>query len=223
MPRTASELRTFADDHLLYEIDMAAALTARLRRYRAHLADGVAIVGDDHRELLDLAGRNADIEALAMHVRVLVAFFYGARQADSATANDYFEGRNGWSSGPRPQKPRSLERINPRVGEEIAHLSYRRTNPAKHWDYEQIWRDIVPIIRVFADNASSDRLSARFRERVQSITTTEPLADPLTIGRRAALAATLAAPETTFFTTATQYADAGGTVVLNPQPSTPDT
>jgi hypothetical protein len=67
---TVAELRKFADEHLLYEIWTTASLAARLERH-ARLFDGGLSVERDGpiaAELLELPGRNADIESFAMHV-----------------------------------------------------------------------------------------------------------------------------------------------------------
>ena len=168
--RSKAELMAFADDHLLYEIAMVAGLTKRLRRFLTLLdadpANGDELVG----ELFDLTGRNADIESLAVHTRVLVEFFYGREGRARAIAADFFDRESDWAAV-RPKRPRSLQLINKRVGEEIAHLSYQRNAPAKNWDYEAVWRDLRTVVAIFAEHAANDRISNDWRTKVRAILT----------------------------------------------------
>ena len=66
MPPNIERLREYADEHVLYEIAMVAALRARMARYRTRLTQP-AEHGSGDDELLDLAGRNADIERAQFH------------------------------------------------------------------------------------------------------------------------------------------------------------
>jgi len=68
MERTPKELRAFAED-LVYEVEMVAGLTKVLRGALAHDYEAGK---RDH----DLPTRNAQVEAFAVHVRLLLDFFY---------------------------------------------------------------------------------------------------------------------------------------------------
>jgi len=161
--RTNAELMAWANDHLLYEISMVAGHVARFIRLRDLLA---ANPGDPYaKEVHDWVGRNADIESFALHMRTLIDFFFAG---GAPTAAGFFEVESDWPSRLRPRrKPDALRVTKQRVGAEIAHLSFVRTSPAKEWPYERMWSDLVPVIRLFIENASQDRLSREFCQAVE--------------------------------------------------------
>ncbi len=51
-----------------------------------------------------------------------------------------------------------LSKINARVGAEVAHLSFRRSAPAKTWPYEEIWRALGDVLWAFIEHANADRI-----------------------------------------------------------------
>ncbi len=162
------EIRSFADEHLLYEISMVAGLTRRLARFRTLLTSRPPDATRDGLtdELFHLTGRNADIEAFTVHTRVLLDFLYrDRRKQNDAMAADFFS--DGSWPQVRPEKTASLAKVHRRVGTEIAHLSYRRAASAEpqEWPYGEIWHDLSHVLRVFVDNADQDRLSQDFREQ----------------------------------------------------------
>jgi len=62
--RSPSETQALAWDHLRYEIEMVAGLVWRMSRQHALLVSMADDASALQRELLDVSGRNADIEAL---------------------------------------------------------------------------------------------------------------------------------------------------------------
>src|SRR5262245_21931485 len=104
MAHTAAELRAYADEHLQYEIWMASALTARLRRQAVIFSRGLSSREPLAEEVLDLAGRNADIESWATHVRGLLKFLYQKKPKQSdVVAAEYFVRVSDWT-GVRPDR-----------------------------------------------------------------------------------------------------------------------
>lgn len=101
-PRSPSETQGLAQDHLLYEIQMVAGLVWRLARHHTLFLTSALDLTPLRMELLDLAGRNADIEALGLHARVLVDFFYGERECKAdAIAADFFDHPMVWKRARR--------------------------------------------------------------------------------------------------------------------------
>jgi hypothetical protein len=176
MPRTSSETQALAA-HLLYEVEMVAGLVWRLKRHRALLA--VTVVGGAHdplrRELTDLAGRNADIESLGVHLRVLLDFLYDQRRdPEDAVASDFFGDPLDWKRV-RPKLPRELRSIKERVGTEIAHLSYRRPSPSVSWNYDSLWAALSGVLQKFADHAEPGRVGEDVLARLRSIVEAAPV------------------------------------------------
>jgi hypothetical protein len=208
------DTRAFADEHLIYEIEMVAGLTRRLSNMRTLLESRSRSSNELADELFDLAGRNADIEAFGLHTRLLLDFFYRDKRIQhDAIAADFF-GDDSWRQI-RPEKTSGLEQIARRVGEEIAHLSYRRAarETAKTWSYGEIWRDLACVVCVFVDSAAPERLGSEFRERARAV-----LASASTVSQ-----------DRRVLSTATQYRlvapalfseDHGGTAIIPlPKPS----
>lgn len=173
MPHTADELREYADEHVLYEIWMTADLTARMSRHAEMFRQGVSESdGRFASELLDLAGRNADIESWATHVRNLLKFLYMKRptQADVVAA-EYFEKVHDWT-GIRPDRPDSLGRVNARVPVEIGHLSFGRlglSEEEKSWPYQQMWRELASVVDVFVSAVPDGSISQTFRTQAKAL------------------------------------------------------
>jgi hypothetical protein len=169
MGHSDTELREYADEHLWYEIWMTATLTARMSRHGVLFNKGLSAAdGPFAEELLELTGRNADIESFVMHVRSLIEFLY---KPSGVGAADYFDNKNEWFSS-RPNRPKSLKRFKERAAQEIVHLSFRRLRlgeAAKRWPYEEMWRDLAKVLSVFLDKVPDDRVSAEFKENARAL------------------------------------------------------
>jgi len=230
MAHTDDDLREYADHHLYYEIWMASALTERMKRHAA-LFDGGLSPSDGAlaEELLELPGRNADIESFAMHVRNLVWFLYPKkRKLRDVVAADYFDEVHDWT-GIRPVRPDSLALVNQRVPVEVAHLGFGRLRRKdKTWPYEAIWRDLATLIGLFLDNVPEDRVSTEFRDAAKALLPSSPqqktLRDTLLEMKRKSLVAGVGA------TTAPPYLvpddptapfSSAGTATMPPKPEPP--
>jgi hypothetical protein len=119
--------------------------------------------------VLDLAGRNADVESFGIHMRNFIDFLFGGD--GDAIADKYFDDRNHWLNLlPRKSKPESLKTVPARVGAEIGHMSSRRARVKdKNWPYIQLWFDLAPFIRTSVDNVPDGYVSDEFRESVRAV------------------------------------------------------
>lgn len=213
-------LRDFAEEHLWYEIKSIADLTARLARHAELFDAGLSESdGDLARELLEPAGRNADIEAWAMHMANVFHFLYGGRKHADVVAYEYFDAHHDWT-GLRPKRPVSLRRLNDRVPVEIDHLSLGRMNVKdKRWPYGQMWGDLAKVVRLFVDSVPEDRVSAEFVNAVRTCLPVEGGRSTIDDVTRLRHGATNA--EVGVTSTATSYT--GGTATWTTPPGTPRT
>jgi hypothetical protein len=229
MPRSDEWLREYAAEHLFYEIESIAGLVGRMARFRKLLDSGQLNLNDSSDyEILDRHGRNADIEAFAMHIRNVLGFLYASKaKGADVTAVSYFDSMTEWTRV-RPEPRKSLRRVNDRVPVEISHLSTRRADGRdKTWLYDVMWRDLAHPIRAFVNNVPKARVSAEFVEAVCALL--PAVGDPL--GRPAITAAlagaTLADERLRVTSTATIYTPvveppSGATAILTAAPETHD-
>jgi hypothetical protein len=92
MPSRAA-LSKFTDEHLLYEIEMVAGLTARMLRH-VDWFDNRGLTENDGeyaQDVLDMSGRNADIEAFVMHASNVWNVLRGKRERAGVVADDFLE------------------------------------------------------------------------------------------------------------------------------------
>lgn len=224
MGRSVAELRDFADKHLWYEILMTGSLAARMKRHAVLFDNGLS--SDDGRladEVLEMPGRNADIESFAIHARNLWAFLYLKKpQGGDVVAANYFDEKEEWFRVRGPRDMKSLGRINSRVPVEIGHLSLgRQKEYVRQWEYGAIWRDLAKVMDVFLENVPPDRVSAAFRKHAKSLLSrslTTEANELLAEMSRMSLAARAGATE--MFPGYT-LSDSGGTVTLIPNPDPP--
>lgn len=170
MSRNATDTERYAKDHLVYEIQMVSGLVGRFERFARLLPTLPATTSvPAEREVLDLVGRNADIESFAIHCRVLINFLYGKKTTSKdCVARDFFTEPSAWPTV-RPPKSKVLRSIPIRATTEVAHLSYDRTHPAPPWDYNGIWESLTEVVRVFLNGASRDRLGADTRDQIATL------------------------------------------------------
>lgn len=224
MSRSVAELRDFADKHLWYEVLMTAALAARMKRHAVLFDNGLSSAdGALADELLEIPGRNADIESFAIHARNLWSFLYLKKAKDNdVVAANYFDDRDEWFRVRGPRDKKSLRRINSRVPVEIGHLSLgRQKEYDRQWEYEAIWGDLAKVLDVFLKNVPDERVSAEFREHAKSVLSRSLAAeanDLLSEISRMGLVARTGATE--MFQGYT-ISDSGGTATLIPNPEPP--
>jgi hypothetical protein len=151
---TDHELVEYADEHLLYEIEMMR------QSWDAPRTGG--------RSGADWAIDQALLEASALHGRVLIEFLYPSKnpREDDVVAHYYVSDAD-WNEIRPPMTPR-MSTHRERASREVAHLTTGRiggTPKHKDWTIEGL-QDVERALRVFARRASATRLSARLRELI---------------------------------------------------------
>jgi hypothetical protein len=135
--------REHLSERLFYEVQMTFFLAERL--------------AESAGRRVDLSTRNAQIEALTLHLRQLVDFFWDERRRvrddRAAFAIDYFE-RGEWAR----IRPARAEIIGRAFGWEMAPLDYTRRWAAptdKVWDLISAAFALAPVVRLFADRVDA--------------------------------------------------------------------
>jgi hypothetical protein len=143
--QTREQLRDFAKEHLLYEVEMLRGLTEELKRVLDHRN-----AGGDVDVLYPLAVRNAMVDSFAIRARLLIDFLYGLKgpKPDDTLAEHYVAGD--WRP---PKLSEELKNARDKVNKGVAHLTYHRLLEEKEWPYGQIWLELAAIVRVFAKQA----------------------------------------------------------------------
>lgn len=124
--------------------------------------------------MLDPLTRNAQVEALTIHVRQLHDFLWGDRKNDSghdAFAADYFP--PGEWARLRPERPAILTpELRRKVGWGVAHLTYGRARSTyidKQWDVIGLARAFAPAVVCFTDNVEPSKLDPRFFDLIRPV------------------------------------------------------
>lgn len=142
MTRTNEELKKVCE-HVSYEIWML--------NKTASLSDTT-----------DAAKNNAYIESFGLHARVLLDFVYNTNgRSDDVLAVDFFDDPTEWIDSIE-EKSEILEKVHPRVGKELAHLTYMRlevTPEEKEWDRSEICKDINETVKKFLDLVSEEKIT----------------------------------------------------------------
>jgi hypothetical protein len=132
--------------HLIYEIKMLLMTDLLLLREQKTPRN------PDHFE--DWTIHNALFEAHTIHARALYSFFFQGRgKPADAVAGDYVLN---WHLL-RPAAAPVLKTVSPRVGREIAHLTYGRlaykTDEERKWAFTDITRALVAVINLWLTHA----------------------------------------------------------------------
>lgn len=162
MARSDKELRALSE-HLLYEAQMLFCLADRLR---AHV--------DGHQPFPSWEVQMACIESFALHMRVLSEFFWGdsnpKRFPDDARAVDFFPAGQWEELRDRVQRSQ-LEGLAERTGHEVAHLSYKRTQPreaSRDWKFDLIAGVIGRAFRLFLEHVPAGCITSDFEKQLRS-------------------------------------------------------
>jgi hypothetical protein len=140
---TDNEAMKYAEDHLLYELQM---LAFDLR--------SLAVVAIEQNL------KNALIESYAIHLRNWIDFFYlvAPRESD-VTWRDFVTPGSTWKP---PACPPALDRARTTANKQIAHLTtsrYPGSDPRKEWRPE--WAtEILSLLKVYAKEVSASRMPA---------------------------------------------------------------
>lgn len=149
--RSEAELRAFAEEHLEYEVHMLLSA-----------ANGLAQA--NHSQFVN----NAFLECFTIHLRALIDFLWDPANLheDDAIASDFFKTSKGWEDI-RPEFPLNLEPARCRTNKEIAHLTYARmdvTPEIKVWNFAKMTAAIVPVLKLFVENADSSRIGTALKD-----------------------------------------------------------
>ena len=146
------QLSEFSRDHLCYEINQLCAGVYSLGQHKKVSRNG-----------FEVALENTLAESIIVHARCLYEFLYQkAKYPDDSRAEHFFDDADSWVKL-RPAVSEEIKNLWARAGKEIAHLTYGRlslTETTKIWKLNAIANEILVSLRVFAENASSEKLHA---------------------------------------------------------------
>jgi hypothetical protein len=156
-------VRATADQHLAYEIEMLCRTLADLNRL------GRAKIDDAEWSQITTT---ALLESWAIHSRVLRAFLFSESseaRTDDVLAQDFFNDDD-WEKI-RPTPGAALKEVSPRVGKEIAHLTYTRNSVKpedRGWEVAAITGELTDGLELFLERVPSKRVPSDLRERCQA-------------------------------------------------------
>ena len=178
-----SELRK-ASDHIFYEVWMMNQLAEILEKgekteitekYDSYtttpvttFVESTLVTVDSFKDVHDVeisrVKNNAIVEALAIHIRSLIDFFYTTGKDDDIVAEHFFTSAIKWTSARPPKTDDQLKKIKFRVNKEIAHLTYARLSvSSKRWPYKRICADLNKSFSVFAKLVPKKFLGRRWK------------------------------------------------------------
>jgi len=142
---TDQQLTDFSEEHLMYELNILRWLVETIPNTKK----GFPL--------------SAFLESFSIHMRNLIEFLYAYAdpnnaRADDAVAADFFDPPTGWNPG---NPSASLSAARERANKEVGHITYKRKSgpdPTKLWPVTDLFNEILPVARKFADGASAKRL-----------------------------------------------------------------
>lgn len=179
-----NDLRAMSE-HVLYEFEMLVRIPDVLNR---------GGFGQDHATI-----SNALIESFVVHARGLDRFLFLDPHKDDVAAVDYFPGGD-WPVKRGEERPQILIAAHDRAGKEIAHITIGRlkvSEATKSWMTQEIISPLQRVLLTFARTAASELVADDFAARVTELqrnpglTTGTRRLDPTTVGRVAAVSATV--------------------------------
>lgn len=150
--RSTNELRE-ASDRVFYEFWMFQQLAA------------VMVSGITREVVIN----NAILESFAIHVRVLIYFFYSEKpQRDDVVAEDFFSNSEEWIRI-RPEITVLLRTAKRRADKEVAHLTYTRnkvTPEQKPWNIVEITEHLRDVVSAFIASVPHEVLGDRWKDTI---------------------------------------------------------
>ncbi len=140
---------TDLSEHALYEMAMLMGLP---RQFEWAAGNDIAT--------------NALLESFVMHARQLVDFFFDHVRVG---ASDFFDDPISEWKMVRGKEGSDLKDVVSRVGEEIAHLTWRRTKPKEPWNLLEILQKIEALSVRFLERVRPSRISRPDAERFASV------------------------------------------------------
>ena len=159
---TYEELRK-SSNHLHYELQMFQGLVQGM-------ASGIA----GEKNVIS----NSLVEAFAIHVRILIHFFYSDNpQKDDVIAGHFIEN---WKTL-APKKTEVLKVAKTRADKEVAHLTFSRlkvTPEKKGWNFVEISNDLQVVINKFIELVPRDILGGRWGDTIRAINSDSERGNP---------------------------------------------
>jgi hypothetical protein len=137
-------------EHVLYEMAMLVGIP---RQFEAAAENDIMT--------------NVLLEAFVMHARQLVDFFFD--HANDIRASEYFENPIQEWKIVRGKEGSDLKDLVSRVGEEIAHLTWRRTKPKEPWNLVEILRRLETLSVLFLERVHPSKVSRPDKDRFYRI------------------------------------------------------
>lgn len=161
---TSDELRR-ASNHLWYEMGMFQGLV---------LGMGSGIAGEGN------VLSNSLVESFAIHVRVLIHFFYTEiPHKDDVLAVHFFHESEDWNKH-RPLETEILEVAKTRADKEVAHLTYLRlkvTPEMKTWNFKDIFNDLQRVLDKFIELVPRDNMGDVWDDTIRALNGDSEAAD----------------------------------------------
>jgi hypothetical protein len=155
------ELRSYAEEHLRYEMDMLIWSAGIL----------VTLATIKEKGQLPWALNNSVLESFSIHARNLIDFLYsGSRNKDRATdivVEDYVD--QGALSAHLPPITRLLEESITKANKQVAHLTKERIDyekAGKAWSVTQVAQQTVAAFNAIAPHFPSSRVSDKLRHQI---------------------------------------------------------
>lgn len=140
---TDQQLLDFSKEHLLYELNIFQ-----------WLVDAIPKTQNSFQ-------LSAYLESFTVHLRALIDFLYGRPRRDGdVVAGDFFDKPGSWISG---AVPKILDDARTRMNKEVGHITIDRKtgmDPAKPWEVDRLFNEILPVLKKFASSASPKKLQA---------------------------------------------------------------
>lgn len=114
---------------------------------------------------------NAYIESFAIHLRLLLDFFYSdpkKSHKEDVLAEHYFEEPSFWVKNRPHLSDEEISRIKGRVGTEIAHLSYKRlllSDVDKLWPFIKLKMYVLNALEIFLKYVDNNLLSDSWKNQ----------------------------------------------------------
>lgn len=152
-PFTDAYLLAYSGEHMAYEVDMFF-FAVEVRRHPSF--SSVLKVSATPRRV-----NNVSIESFVVHFRNVIDFLYNDNpRPTDIVASDFYDSTI-WESV-RPRMTGTLDSARRRANKELAHLTTDRIPggpPEKIWDFDGLANELRPILRSFATNAKTTRIS----------------------------------------------------------------
>jgi hypothetical protein len=189
-----SELLRYSKQHLKYEIEMFFHVGIKLSRTDPSK--------DDPESVID---KNVLVESFAIHLRNLLLFLYPYGHDERDVISDYFfiDRTTDWKQK-RPKETESLRNLRTRASQEISHLTVLRrdgTDDPQGWPILKIMDEIKPILEIFVNNASSQKLDGSVKDALAAIhakmTSSVTFQIPTDVSSKSPFVNVIAAPSST--------------------------